>query len=167
MSTMSDELAKLKDVTGVHDLEHASPQDVAKIDKMAAQGKLSLEQMELLVAAIPHFVELQKAAIQALQDTVAAARAVQKEALQAVGKSLDSASRILEQMASGVQTDEARMQIAGQAIEIGRLGLEVAKLIESMNKDNNSLYKYIAGAVAAVVIAVFLVFFSGGGDSDA
>jgi len=166
MTTINDELAKVKEITGIQDLEHASSQDVAKIDKLAAQGKLTTEQMQLLVAAIPHFVELQKETIKALQHVVAAVREVQKEAIQSVSRSLDSASRILEQLASGVQTDEARMQIAGHAIEIGRLGLEVAKVIESMNKDNNSLWKYITGAVIAIALAILAIFASRGGDSD-
>jgi hypothetical protein len=154
MTTTNDKLVKVKEITGIHDLERASPQDVEKINKLGAQGELDIEQMQLLVAAIPHFVELQKAAIQALQDTVAAVRDVQKESIGSVSRSLDSASRILEQLASGVQTDEARMQMAGHAIEIGRLGLEVAKIIESMNKDNNSTWKYITAGIAFVVAVI-------------
>jgi len=151
MTTIKDKLAKVKEITGIHDLEHASSQDVSKINELAAEGKLNIEQMKLLVEAIPHFVELQKEAVHALQDIVSAARDGQKEAIQSVSRSLDSASRILEQLASCVQTDEARIQMAGHAIEIGRLGLEVSKLVESMNRDNNSTWKYITGAVVLVV----------------
>jgi len=166
MTIINDKLVKIKEITEIQDLEQVSSLDIARINKMAAQGKLNTEQMELLVAAIPHFVELQKVTIQALQDTVAAVRDVQKEAIQSVSRSLDSASRILEQLASGVQADEARMQVAGHAIEIGRLGLEVAKLIESMNKDNNNIWKYITGAIAVAGVAVILIFASGRGGSD-
>jgi len=165
MTTINDKLAKVKEITGIHDPEHASPQDVANINILAAQGKLNIEQMVSLVSIIPHFIELQKATIQGLQEISAAVRDVQKEAIQSVSRSLDSASRILEQLASGVQTDEVRMQIAEHAIEIGRLGLEVAKLIESMNKDNNSIWKYIVGGTGLSLL-ILLIIILGRRDSD-
>ena len=166
MTSKEHEIERLKKITGVTDFENASPEDVAKIDKMAAQGKLNLEQMKLLVEAIPHFVELQKTTIKALQDTVAAARDVQKEAIQSVGNSLNAVSRILEQLADTVQTDDARMKLAEIAIEIGRFGLEMAKILERMNKDNNSLWKWITGAVVTAAAAVVIIFVASGDDSS-
>ena len=164
MSTKKDELDKLKDIIDIHDFEHVSINDIVKIDKMAAQGKLSLKQIELLAEAIPDFINYQKATIQALQETIAAVRDTQKQAIYAVSKSLDSVSRILEQLASGVQTDEARMQMAKYAIEVGNLGLEVAKLLENMNKDNNATWKYIAGVLGVgITIGVIYIFASRGG----
>ena len=152
------EIESLKKITGIKDFTNASSKDVAKIDKMAAQGKLNLEQMKVLVKAIPHFVELQKDTIKALQDTIAAARDVQKETIKNVGQSLNGASCILEQLAKNVETDEARIRFAEISIEIGRIGLEIAKILENMNKNNNNLWKWITSAAVVVTVAIIAVF---------
>ena len=57
-----------------------------------------------------------------------------------------------------MQTDDAKLILAEIAIKIGRLGLDMAKIIERMNKDNNSLWKRITGIAGAVVAAVVVVF---------
>ena len=166
MTSQNHAIEDLKTITGVSDFENASPEDMAKIDKMAAQGKLNLEQMKLVIEAMPHFVELQKTTVQALQDTVAAARDVQKEAVQSVGNSLNAASRILEQLAGTVETDDARMRLAEIAIEVGRLGLEIARILEQMNKDNNNLWKWISGAAVTLAAAVILIFVVAGDEGS-
>ena len=166
MTSQNHAIEDLKTITGVSDFENASPEEMAKIDKMAAQGKLNLEQMKLVIEAMPHFVELQKTTVQALQDTVAAARDVQKEAVQSVGNSLNTTSRILEQLAGSVQTDDARMRLAEIAIEIGRLGLEMARILEQMNKDNNNLWKWISGAAVTLAVAVITIFVVAGDEGS-
>jgi len=166
MTSKNHAIENLKKIIGVADFENASPEDVAKIDKIAAQGKLDLEQMKLLIEAMPHFVELQKMTVQALQDTVAAARDVQKEAVQSVGNSLNAASRVLEQLAGSAETDAARIRLAETAIEIGRLGLAMARILEQMNKDNNSLWKWISGAAVTLAAAVILIFVVAGDEGS-
>lgn len=163
MDVEKNELDELKKVTNIHDFNKLSAEDITRIDKMAAEGKLSPKQMELLIGAIPNFIELQKTTIQALQEAIGSVREIQKDALNSmysIVKSLDSIVRIFEQLAGNMQTDEAKMQIANHSIEIGRLGLEMAKIIDSMNKDNNNLWKYItAGTVlAGSALLVYIIF---------
>ena len=157
----SDDINDLKAKAGLRDLGRVTVEQFARVQKLAAEGELTLNQIKALVSALPQFVELQKETIEGIKQIVEGAKESQQAAIQAVSHSLNAASRTLEILAEKAETDETRLKLAEQSIEIGRLGIETANIIASMNKDNNNLWRMAVGA-AGLVGAALIVVFSGG-----
>ena len=161
METKNADLNDLRKKAGVRNLGKMTAKQFGRVQKLAAEGELTLEQLKLLVRALPHFVALQKQTIEGLKKVVEGARESQREAIRAVSHALDAASRTLEILAGQAETDETRLKLAEQAVEVGRLGIEVGIIIAQMNRDNNSLWRTIAATAGFVTVALIVVF-SGG-----
>ena len=149
METNHDDLNGLKKKAGIHTLGKMTLEQFARVQKLAAENELTLEQLKQLVKALPHFVALQKQTIDGLKQVVEEAKESQREAIQAVSHSLTVASRTLEILAEKAETDEVQLKLAEQAIQVGRLGIEISNIIAQMNRDNNSLWGMIGGLPAS------------------
>lgn len=157
----SDELRDLKAKVGLRDLSKITLEQFAGIQKMAAEGDVTVEQMKQLVTALPHFVELQKQTIEGLKQVVDGVQEAQREALQSISQALEGASKTLQVLAEKVESDETRLKLAEHAISVGRLGLDLANIISGMNRDNNSLWRTLAMNIGVLAVALVFVF-SGG-----
>lgn len=165
MQPSATELRELKTATGITDFGAVTYEQFAQVVKKAAENGLSLERLKLLVQVMPQFVQLQSEMIGALKKIAEGAQSGQHAALQAVGNSLDATRQTLHVLAQNAQTDEVRLEIAKIAVEVGKQGLELARIIVVINGDNNSFWRHvagIAGTAAVVVIGVSLLVFSGG-----
>lgn len=155
------DLDRLKRVINIRDLGQTTMKQFAQIQKMAAEGDLSLQEVGLLIAAIPHALELQKETLEGLRHIAAQATANQKGALdRAVGPVLASLEA-LKSIAATAETDQARIELARMVVEVGTQGVEVSRIVAEINRNNNGFWTSAAGAAAAVAVALLFVF-SGG-----
>jgi hypothetical protein len=111
---------------------------------------------------MPQFVQLQRDTSDGLNRIVKGVQASQATALQAVGRSLDGASRVLEVLSLLAQTDEVRLGSAKLSVEVRRQGIKVWRTVERMNKDNNAFWWWATGTAAVTVVGVALLVFTGG-----
>jgi ABC-type microcin C transport system permease subunit YejE len=56
------------------------------------------------------------------------------------------------------ESDQTRIEIAKLTIEAGRLGVQMATIVERMNRDNNSFWKWIVGVLGVVAITIIVIF---------
>lgn len=152
-----DKVAELEDVkskTGIDDLTKATEKDFEKIQDLAAKGEISKEQMKLLVEAIPHFVQLQQAYVDGLKSVISSAKETQKDALRGISVTLENITELLKVIVNKSETEELRSKIADIALKLADYGLEIARIMQETNKENNNTWKYIASGVSAVVLLV-------------
>jgi hypothetical protein len=159
-------LDELKAATGVTEFDAVADEQFAQVIKKAAEGGLSLEQLQLLIQVMPQFLQLQEKMIgklvEGLKKLAEGAQSSQKEALQAVGHSLDDLHQTLHVLAQNAETDEARVELAKLALEMGKQDLELARIIKEMNEANNSFWWRLASTIGTTVtaisaVAIFLV----------
>jgi hypothetical protein len=178
MKSSAPLLDDLKASTGISDFETVTDEQFAGVAKKAAEGGLTIDQLKLLVQVMPQFIQLQGKLIEemigGLKQVAKSAKASQKAAIQAVSQSLDSAHQTLHVLAQNAQTDEVRLEIAKLALEAGKQGIELARIIKEMNDSNNNLWWKVAsviGTVGIVAVGVSVtmlsVFLKGkGGESE-
>ncbi|HBI42591.1 MAG TPA: hypothetical protein DDY78_06990 [Planctomycetales bacterium] len=158
MSLNSAQLADLQAAAGVIDFANMNDEQFARVVKKAVQGRITLEQLRLLVQVVPQFLQLQEQMISQLiagvQEVAKGARESQKDALQAVGRSLESVHQALHMLAQNAQTDHGRVEIAKLALEAGKQGIELARIIEQMNQANNSLWWKLGTVLAAAIVTI-------------
>lgn len=151
----------LKRKVNILDLGQTTMKQFARIQKMAADGDLSLKEVATLTAAIPDVLGLQRATLAGLSYTIAQAQAGQRDALNGALAPIKGVLKTLDTLAAAAETDQTRTEIARMVVEVGRLGVEVSLIIERMNRDNNGFWTSATGAAAAVAVALLFVF-SGG-----
>ncbi len=150
----SIELDKIKSKVGILDFTKATLEDFNKIQKYAADGEISKEQMTLLIGAMPHFVELQQGYVDGLKNVINSAKETQKDALRGIYSTLENITELLKTIVNKSDSEELHSKIADIALKLADYGIEVSKIIQETNKDNNNTWKYIAGGVSAVVMLV-------------
>jgi len=108
---------------------------------------------ELIMKAISDFLSSRKKTLDVLKN-LDGTMLNQKEVIAGIkdlAKSLNLATKIVQELSEKVVSDEARVKVAEISLELGRLILEVGYLLERVNKDNNGFWEFI---VAGVVIAL-------------
>ena len=168
------EIAKLVREVGIDESRNLSLEEYTILAVEAALGGLTVEQINQLVEISPKFAATNRQAIRELQEIAAGAQASQHSALEAVGRVIVAPwhpQGVLALAAQNAQTDEARLEIADIAWEVGQQGIEGARTIERMNQDNNSLWRWMAGAAAVMagftaIAVVAMLFVAGGGESS-
>jgi hypothetical protein len=137
-------------------------------------GGLTVKQVDQLVGALPNLAAANRRAIEDLRQIAAGAQASQQSALAAVDRVIVAPwhpQGVLAQAAQNAQCDETLLEIADIAWEVGQQGIEGARTIERMNQDNNSLWRWMSGAAAAVagiaaIAVVAMLFLATGGESS-
>lgn len=104
--------------------------------------------------AIPHFVQLQQAYVDGLKSVINSAKETQKDALSGISVTLENITDLLKTIVHKSETEELRSKITDIALKLADYGLEIAKIMQETNKENNNTWKYIAGGVSAVVVLV-------------
>jgi hypothetical protein len=151
MSPNDTQLDDLRTATGIPDLGAMTDEQFAKVVEKAGRGDLSLEQLTMLTQVVPRFLPLLETAvveqIAALKKVAKGAAASQKQALEAVGQTLDSLQQTLHVLAQHAQSDDARIEVGKIVPELGKMGLELAKIVQQMNTENNSFWWRIGRGV--------------------
>jgi hypothetical protein len=173
--TSRRELAKLIREVGINESRNLSFEDYTILAVEAALGGLTSEQINRLAEALPSFAATNRRAIEELRQIAAGAQASQQSALHAVDRMLVAPwhpQGVLAQAARNAQCDKARLEIADIACEVGQQGIEAARTIERINRDNNSLWRWMSGAagvvtgIAAIAVVAMLFLATGGESSD-
>lgn len=151
-------LNNLKQKLGIDDFKSVSNQQFEKIQILAGEGKISKEDMKLLVEAIPHFVQLQQTYVDGLKTVINAAKETQKDALRGISVTLENITDLLKTIVKNAETEELRSKIADIALKLADYGIEIAKILQDTNKENNSTWKQIAGFVSIAVLVVGSIF---------
>lgn len=151
-------LNSLKQKIGINDFKSVSKQEFEKIQTLAGEGKISKEDMKLLVEAIPHFVQLQQTYVDGLKTVISAAKETQKDALRGISITLENITDLLKTIVHNAETEELRSKIADIALKLADYGIEIAKILQDTNKENNSTWKQIASIVSVAVVVVGSIF---------
>ena len=147
-------LENVKSKTGITDFENVTSAQFKKIQELAAKDDISREQMQLLVEAMPNFVDLQKTYVDGLKAVINSAKETQKDALRGISATLDSITNLLNNIVNKSETEELRSKIADIALKLADYGLEIAKILQETNKENNATWKYIVGGVSACLLLI-------------
>jgi hypothetical protein len=152
------QLDELKAATGVTEFDAVTDEQFAQVIQKAAEGGLSFEQLQLFIQVAPQFLQLQEKTIgelvEGLKKVAAGAQSSQKEALKAVGHSLDFIHQTLHVLAQNAETDGARVELAKLALETGKQGLELARIIKEMNEANNSFWWNLASGIGNAAMMI-------------
>jgi len=153
-------LEELQQKTGIRDLKNLSTSDVDKVLKLAGNGTLSETHVKALVGLTPDFIQhLEQLSVKTLE-TISKlpenAKASQVEALATVQSSIKGMSEmlgVLKTLAENAQTDETREKIGHVIVEFSKLYVELSKISQQMNTDNNAMWK----ALATTALSVFAI----------
>lgn len=166
------ELARLIQESGIDECGELSSRQLRNLSRLAADGRLTVQQIDWLAADYPRFVNTNLQAIDNLRQIAASAQASQQSALGAIERMLIAPwhpQGALAQAAHNAQTDQARLEIADIFGEVSLHGLAAAQTIERMNQDNNLLWRWMSGTAAALaglaaIAVVAVLVLAGGGD---
>ncbi|MFL5338581.1 MAG: hypothetical protein ACJ8F7_00290 [Gemmataceae bacterium] len=140
------QVQQLRVVTGIKRFGSVvSNQQFVGVLEKVRENTLSPEQLKLFVQVAPQFVEFQRQTIDCLKKVAEGAKASQQSAFQTIG-GLNAVSQALAELARSAQTDETRLEIAKLTVETVRLQTDVARIVETMNKDNNNFWRWLGGA---------------------
>ena len=153
-------LEKIKSILGINDISKMTDEDFVNLQSYIAKNEISKKEMERLVAAIPHIVQLQQRYAESLKSTIDSMKDSQTEAMRCISHSIDSIMGILKDIVSKSETEELRSKIADITLELAKYGLEYAKIVQEMNKENNNAWKYLVGSLAFLG-ACFVGYFAG------
>lgn len=159
-----NEIEELKNILGVNDLSTLSKKDTLKVMKLVSEHKLSEAHLRTLIEVCPQFVGLSVESLKTMQSAAAGAKESQAAAFASFSKAVEGILDALSALAKNAETDETRIEIAKILHESANIFVELAKISKEMNSDNNSVWKYIAGATATIGLAavgVVGIFFYG------
>ena len=142
---------------GLAGIEEVTAQAIYRIEKLAAEREIPLEELAVLIKAVPDFVDLQKETIHGLLEVLSQVAANQEICAEAIRTSLERQYDILEVLARSAETDETRLKIAQSMREVG----EEALRIERMNRDNNGLGWRIVGGIVVIALSVVAILARG------
>lgn len=151
-------IEKIKAKLGLNDLSKLTDEDFATFQKYVVENEISKRQMEQFIAVIPHIVQLQQAYAENLKSTIDSMKDSQSEALKCISHSLDSIMSILRDILNKSETEELRSKIADITLELAKYGLEYAKIVQEMNKENNNAWRYVFGSLAFIGACIFGYF---------
>ncbi|MDD2640704.1 MAG: hypothetical protein PHS65_06895 [Arcobacteraceae bacterium] len=153
-----EQLNSLKTKTGVNDFDSVSNEQFENIQVLAGEGKISKKEMESLVEAIPNFIQLQETYIDGLKATINSAKETQKDALRGITITIENLTKLLQSIVEKSETEELRSKIVDISLKLAENGLEIAKILQETNKENNNLWKSIAGVAATTLVVVGSIF---------
>ena len=151
MTVTNKEIELLKTKTSIKDFNNVAKDEFEGLQKMLANKTLSPNELSTLVELIPNFVELQKDFINGLKAFAEKAGNSQQTAFDVI----NSQMRVLETLATRMQSDDARLKIAEVLMKLSE---ETNRIIERMNSNNNDFWKYITGAATALFAIVGAIF---------
>ncbi len=151
-------LNDLKIKTTIDNFNSVSKQEFENIQRLAGEGKISKEEMKLLVEAIPNFIQLQETYIDGLKTIINSAKETQKDALRGITITIENLTALLQTIVEKSETEELRLKIADISLKLAEHGMEIAKILQATNQENNNLWKSIAGIAATALIVVGGIF---------
>ena len=153
-----EKLDGLKNKTNIKDFTKVSNKEFETIQKLAGVGKISKEEMRLLVEAMPNFVQLQQTYVDGLKTVINGAKETQKDALRGISIILENITEILKDIVQNAETEELRSKVADIALKLADYGINIAKIVQETNKENNNTWTQIAGFVSVAVVVVGGIF---------
>jgi polyhydroxyalkanoate synthesis regulator phasin len=153
-----ERLKNLKNKVGIDDFTSVSNDKFKTIQSLVGEGKISKDEMKLLIEAMPNFVQLQQTYVDGLKTVINGAKETQKDALRGISITLENITEILITLAKDAESDELRSKIADIALKLADYGKEIAKILQETNKDNNNTWKQIAGFASIAFITTVSVF---------
>ena len=150
----ASELEKIKSKINIQDFGNVSYNEFKKIQDFSAKGELSREQLKLLVDVIPNFIQLQQKFVDGLQSVISSAKESQRDALRGISVTLENITGLLKEIVYKSESEDLREKIADISLKLADYGLEIAKIIQETNKENNNTWKYVAASVSGVVFLV-------------
>ena len=151
MTVTNSQIELLKAKTSINDFNNVTKSQFEDLQKRLANKVLTPEELSLLVGIIPNFVELQKDFIGGLKVSAEKAGDSQKTAFDVI----NSQMRVLETLATNMQSDDARLKIAEVLMKLSE---ETNRIIERMNSNNNDFWKYITGVATTLFAVVGVIF---------
>lgn len=152
------DLMKIRDKLNISSLSTASLDDFKKIQDGLISQKLSNDELKLLVDAMPNFVQLQGKYVEGLVSLINSAKETQKEALIGISDNIKNVTDLLKIIATKSETDDLREKIVEVTIKLSDYSLEISRILQETNRDNNDTWKFIATGLSVVVgvVGVFI-----------
>ena len=154
-ATIVDEIIE---ITGIRDLKKMTEADTVKLLRLIGEQKLKEEHVRALVKIAPSFIGLAVESLKAISAVAKASGASQIDALQSVQQSISAISEALQVLAASAKSDKTREKLARAILEAGRLYVELARISQQMNANNNDFWLKLAGVAAMVLVAVLQGF---------
>lgn len=154
------ELEELKAKLGIADLSKMSGGDFERLQTLVGKKEITREQVEQLVALMPQFIKLQLAYAENLKLGISSVKETQKDALGYVAASLDPIIDLLKEIVSISETEELRSKIVDYTFQLADKKIEIAKILQEMNIDNNNTSKSLLN-LPAIFFAGVLGFLLG------
>ncbi len=67
---------------------------------------------------------------------------------------MENITDLLKEIVYKSESEALREKIADISLKLADYGLEIAKIIQETNKENNNTWKYVAASVSGVVLLV-------------
>ena len=148
----------IKRKTGINDFNTVSNKQFEDIQVLAGKGKITKEEMQLLVEMMPNFVQLQETYIDGLKTIINSAKETQKDALSGITVTIENFTALLHTILEKAETEELRSKVADISLKLADHGIEIAKILQETNKENNSLWKTLGSVAAVALVVVGTVF---------
>lgn len=151
----------IKRKTGIDDFTSVSNEQFKNIQVLAGKEKITKEEMQLLVEMMPNFVQLQETYIDGLKTIINSAKETQKDALRGMTITIENLTALLHSILEKAETEELRSKIADISLKLAEHSIEIAKILQETNKENNSLWKTLGNIAAVALVVVGTVFING------
>ncbi|MDM8522690.1 hypothetical protein QUF80_04895 [Desulfococcaceae bacterium HSG8] len=149
MSDKKELINEVKSLTGISDLRELDKESTEKILKLVGEQRLKEAHINAVIEVAPQFVRLQTEILQTISAAIEGLEKSQRTALETIQTTLKGLTNILQTLAENMETDEGRMKIAECTVKAGEQFIEVSKTLASMNKENNGVWKWVVGGLAA------------------
>ncbi|GEM_PF-2640244 len=149
MSDKDKLINEVKSATGLDDLSKLDKDSIEKILRLVGEQRLKEAHISAIVEVAPHFVQLQTEVLKTVSRAIDGLEKSQGSVLETMQITLKGLINILQTLAEKMESDDGRLKIAECTIKSGEQFIEVSKRLESINKENNSIWKWVIGGVAA------------------
>ena len=139
---------EVKSAIGLDDLSKLDKESTEMILQLIGKQRLTEAHISAIVEVAPHFVQLQTEVLKTVSKAIDGLESSQRSALETMQITLKGLINILQTLAEKMESDDGRLKIAEYTIKAGEQFIAVSKTLESMNKENNRIWKWVIGGVA-------------------
>ncbi len=133
--------AEIKEALGTAELSSLSADQVERLLRFVAEGRLNAGHIQTLLQVVPHFKDMAVQAIQSMTQTVnlcLASHETAWDSMQSLARAVENSISALKALAETADNDELRRDLAEKICDASRLAVELATIVKNMNADNNT-----------------------------
>jgi hypothetical protein len=159
---MDLKIKEILEIAKIENFEKLTDKDILEITKLQGQNKLTEKHTEALVNMYPDFVRSQVEIVKAFTNTIDNITKEHITTYNNIRATIDSLSEVIKIIASKDDNSEAvKIKLIETSEKLGDKYLEILKIQEDMNNDNNNLAKRAIALLGTALILGFGFFMRG------